>query len=126
MRLTRILSFQIYSSFVFVFEHKQLFLFRLPQPIKNDEILFFSHYVFICFLYNNYLFVLFSLIQWHISSCIIEIGYMFRAYVYIRNNIHTILYCRYSTYRVQTHANQYCVLLLVCSVFFFTCRTLEL
>jgi len=124
-----------YFSFVFLYEN---------ITTKNDEILFFSLNVFICF----FLVQLFSF--FFLFLYIFTVAYFFFFYLYVSLRSHTcfeLMYIFPSAYkniqkklsifdtyyiiRDRTHANQYCVLLLVCfvfflSFFFFTCRTLEL
>jgi hypothetical protein len=95
--------------------------------IKNDKFCFF---LLMC------LFVSCTIISYFLFSCfsIYTVASFFFLYPYVSLRSHTcfelmyisekhkkkFLNCRYSAIRVRTHANQYCVLLLVCFVFFFS------
>jgi hypothetical protein len=125
--------------FFFFFEHKQLFLFRLPLwklTIKNDEFCFF---LFICLfvrctiIFSFFVFLVSLYIYsgiFLLSLCIIEIAYVFRAYVYI------YIYIPFKYSSLSIFDNYYysgpnsckSVLCITISLFrcFFTCRILEL
>jgi hypothetical protein len=108
---------------------------------KNDEFCFFllmclfvsCTIVFFCFscfyIYTVAYFFFFYLYVSLRSHTCFELMYIFpSAYKTIQKKLS--IFDNYYIIRDRTHANQYCVSLLVCFVFFFflffTCRTLEL